>query len=349
MDGKTLLVLGATGLMGQRICAQAERLLPDVRLLRASRQFTESDSRRRIDIHREASLRVGLREVDAVINAVGPYEYDPTPLLAACQRAGAHYIDIAERPEFILAVAAACEREQITVAVASGCSTVPGLIQALVQRWRGDDRLARLRALLTMGTSNAVTPTLIYSLLRPLGRPGPTGERYFGRTTERRLTGWGLRRYGYYPSLFEHEGFGLDEWAVPLEFFAGFDRTVYVEAMRSMAPRLARMSDAGLLRLCRLLAPLARLARPLGTRMGSLLLEAIDERGEVWEQIEVRAEYEGLTVPALPSVWAAGRLLATNDPPSGPVSLNQLLTPQEVVDGLREAGHFVIFYRPGEE
>ena len=55
----------------------------------------------------------------------------------------------------------------------------------------------------------------------------------------------------------------------------------------------------------------------------------------------MRADREGLDIPALPSVWAVRLLLVSDDPPDGAVSLDRLFTPQEVAAWLRQEGYAV--------
>src|SRR5205807_3186622 len=126
----------------------------------------------------------GLAGADAVINAVGPFDYDPRPLVTACLAAGCHYVDIAETPDFIAAVEdAACPFADASppVHALSGCSTVPGLVQVLAQQWADHPEVRRLRILLGMGSNNPVSAALLYSLVKPLGTRAPDGTRYFSR------------------------------------------------------------------------------------------------------------------------------------------------------------------------
>jgi short subunit dehydrogenase-like uncharacterized protein len=63
-----------------------------------------------------ATLRDALADVAVVINAMGPYAYDPAPLLDASAAAGTHYIDLASEPEFLAAVQSWGERHQARTA-----------------------------------------------------------------------------------------------------------------------------------------------------------------------------------------------------------------------------------------
>src|SRR5690349_16595522 len=116
--------------MGRRIVGLARRLLPGVEVLRGwrhARPDTEPDSRA-VDLHDLRSLRAALAGVTAVINAVGPFDYNPSPLVRTCLAAGCHYVDIAETPAFLEKVEAAAGQAlgPLPVHAVGGCSTVPG-------------------------------------------------------------------------------------------------------------------------------------------------------------------------------------------------------------------------------
>jgi hypothetical protein len=344
---KTLLVLGATGVMGRRIVRLARRLVPDVRLLQASRRLgaKSQTGTRQVDIQDRSSLRRGLAGVDAAINAVGPFEYDPTALVQCCQEAGCHYVDIAEPDPFIEAVNQAAQRHATAdrpVCVVSGCSTVPGLVQVLVQHYASRWDLAGFRILLGMGSDNPSSPTLLYSLLRPLGMPAPDGSLYFARLVRKSLRHAGWRVYGRYPSAFDRAGIRVGGRMVPATFYAGLDRVV-LGCVLCLAARVApRLSDRDLHSLCRLVQPWLAIVRRFGTPVGILSVECLDAQGRVVDEIEVRARREALNVPALPSVWAVRRLLEQRDVLSaGPMSLHQLLSPAQATSWLGQEGYAV--------
>jgi hypothetical protein len=334
---QTLLVLGATGVMGRRIVALARRLLPGVRVLRASHRPRHDT--RSVDIHNAESLRPALRDVGAVINSVGPFEYDPEPLLAACAEARCDYVDIAETPLFIDWVE---ELARGPIRVVSGCSTVPGLVTVLAQHWAGRDEVQRVRVFLGMGSRNPASAALLYSLVRPLGRPAPDGDIYFQSLVRRRLRGLPPRLYGKYPSAFDRHGLRIGSRTVPAVFHAGMDRQWLSRALWCAARVVPALSDARLAGFCRLAQPAMPIVGALGTPVGVLSVEALDRQGRLVDEIEVRARRHGLNIPALPAVWAVRRLLAPEPlPHTGALRLEELFTPEQAVDWLRAEGYHV--------
>jgi hypothetical protein len=334
-----LLVLGATGVMGVRLVALARRLLPGVAVLRGwrhARPDREPDARA-VDLHDPASLRAALAGVAAVINAVGPFDYDPAPVVRTCLEAGCHYVDIAETPEFIDRVETAATPGR--ACALSGCSTVPGLVRVLAQHWAGRPDVRQVRVFLGMGSRNPVSPALLYSLLQPLTGRAPDASRYFGRLRRKRLRRLPARLYGRYPSAFDRHGIRLGDRVLPATFYAGFDRGYLGYVLCAAARLVPRLPPEQLRSLCRLAQPSMPLVQALGTPVGVLSIEGLDGSGRVATEIEVRAAREGLTVPALPAVWAIRRLL---DPeplsPAAPLRLEHLLTAEQAAAWLQEAG-----------
>lgn len=306
-----VLVLGGRGFMGRRIVRLLTESLPDVEVLTGGR--SESNDRR-LDVYAPEDHYAALRDVDVLINTVGPFDYDPSPIVGACTDTATHYIDIAETYEWVESIRARGESEG---AVMPGCSTVPGLIDVFARHWPG----RRIRAQLSIGTNNASSPALLYSMLRPVGRRHARG-RWFSHTWPREHEGLLPRRYGNYPGCGHDFGFG-------------FDRRAYTTALWLLAPVVAGMPDWLLKAAAAAGNAMAPLARPLGTTIGILSLDALDDTGDVIGSIEVRANANGLDVPAWPSVWATELLLRDPRPATG---LPELLTPQEASARLRASG-----------
>jgi hypothetical protein len=342
---KTLLVLGASGEMGRRIVRLARRLLSGVLVVEASRHADPGDpGQRRVDIHAHDSLPRVLADVDALVNAVGPFEYDPTPLVAACLDAGCHYIDIAETAGFLLAVERAARDRRAggrPACVVSGCSTIPGLVQVLVQQWADREDVRGVRILLSMGSANPITPTLLFSLLRPLGARADDGSRYFDRLVRKAPLDASPRLYGLFPSSFDTAGIRMGGRMLPATLHAGLDRDMLDRVLWLSAKVLPAMSSRLLMRFCRLAHPLMSPVRALGTPVGILSIEALGEGGCLLDEIEVRASREGLDIPALPSVWAARRLLGEDVLPGRAMTLDRLFAPREAASWLRQEGYLV--------
>ena len=105
----TVLVVGATGELGERVCRLLRRWTPSVRVVGANRSGRGHPDFpvQRVDVRDERSLAPALAGVSLVVNAVGPYLYDPAPLVRACVRARAHLVDLAEDLAWFGAVAEA--------------------------------------------------------------------------------------------------------------------------------------------------------------------------------------------------------------------------------------------------
>jgi hypothetical protein len=336
-----LLVLGATGVMGVRLVALARRLLPGAPVLRGwrhARPDREPDARA-VDLHDAASLRAALAGVAAVINAVGPFDYDPAPVVRTCLEAGCHYVDIAETPEFIDRVGeVAGQAGHRSAHAVSGCSTVPGLVAVLAQQWAGRPDVRQVRVFLGMGSRNPASPALLASLLEPLRGRAPDGSRYFARLVRRRLRRLPARLYGRYPSAFDRRGLRVGDRVLPATFHAGFDRGYLGVALWGAARLVPHLSPARLRSLCRLAQAGMPLVQALGTPVGVLSVEGLDAAGRVVAEIEVRAAREGLNVPALPAVWAVRRLLEAPPVSVASPGLEQLVTPDQAVAWLRQEG-----------
>ena len=341
---KSVLVLGATGVMGRRVLALARHRLADARVIAASRSASRVDaSARRVDLRETTALPAALEDVDLVVNAVGPYHYDPAPLVAACVETRTHYADLAETPRFLEDVgrtAEAAGAAERGVCIVPGCSTVPGLVQLLASAWSERQDVASLDAWLSLGSRNPVARGLLNGLLAPLGREMPEGGRAFARTT-RRPGGPRHLRYGRYPAALPERGLRLGERSVPLRFHVGFDRAWLTRGLRLAAPATARLREPGLRRLAALAMPFATGLRALGTPRGSLVLEAHDADGECLDRIEIQVERGGLDVPASPPVWLAERLRTGAPPRAGLLELSDVVRLGDAVAALREAGHVV--------
>lgn len=342
----TVVVLGATGAMGERVCQGLRRWAPGVLVVGANRSGTghRDFPVRPADVTRAATLAPVLRGADLLVNAVGPYAYDPTPAVQACIDAGVHYVDLAEGRAFVSAVVRAARARgaaRAGIVVAPGASTVPGLVTLLATRWRMDADVAALSAWLSMGSRNPVSRGLLTGLLAPLGRPDAEGRRWFTRLARLETDGRRLA-FGRYPIALPDAGMPMAVRRVPVRLHVGFDRAALTAALVAAAPLLGRLPPGAVARLAGALRPLAALARPFGTHRGVLAVVARDAAGAERGRIEVRARRRGLDVPALPPVWIAARLHAEGALPArGAAGLADLVTLEDAVARLRAAGYEV--------
>ncbi|MFY9224038.1 MAG: saccharopine dehydrogenase NADP-binding domain-containing protein, partial [Blastocatellia bacterium] len=306
-----VLVIGATGVIGQRIVKLANRLLPKVEIIKACRKIPKQDSSfRQVDIFNQESLEKVLVDINVVINTVGPFEYNPELLLNACFKANCHYIDIAETANFIRQVENIAFKNSSYIV--TGCSTVPALIETIAQIWKEEKNLAEIRAFLSMGSNNSVSPTLIYSLLRPLGKLDKNNTKYFAQLIKKSFPQAGKRLYGNYPSAFELTGIKINNQLFPANFYVGFDKTAYSYLLFLASKILPKIPDNLLFNLSKIANLFTPIIKSIGSPTGILLVEALDKNQNILDKIEILANSEGLNIPALPSVWTAKKLLENN-------------------------------------
>jgi hypothetical protein len=341
-----VLLLGASGGMGRRIAAlwssqgSGVPLRLGVRRREAMASFGPGAQAVIARLEEPATLRGALSNVTVVINAMGPYAYDPAPVLDACAAAGAHYIDLASEPEFLAAVHSWGERPGVRIAICSGASTMPGLIELSAAHLA--QRLSTVptafEVFLSMGSANRLTPGLLASLTLPLGMRlrSPEGGLCYRQLRRGNLHGLGPRLFGRYPSPFDEQGLSLAEWRVPTRFWVGLDRSWIVYALQALSYLRPRFRDRSWVVVVEKARPLAGLVNRVGGRIGGLRIEGLDATGNVLGAVNYGAPQEALNIPALPAVWAARALLDVAHPGVRP--LRTLVTFEEAAHSLRAHG-----------
>ena len=324
-----IYVVGSRGLMGKRVLQLLQDELPRDQIVPLTRK-EPIHSQRHVDLHHPDALE--LQPGDVVVNAVGlhPLQVNPYPMITHCLRSGAHYIDLAESLDIHelgrQAVTAFTAEGTPRSAVVQGCSTIPAMVDVLLPAAGGTERTV----LLSVGLKNEISVSLMYGLLRPLGRHHASG-RWWTETTSRRLFDGSLRRYG------SHPGSWTDGTT---QFFCGFDRRFAYWVLRAGLALTSRMSDDALVALCKAALPLAFPGgQVVGTPRGSLRFEQHRSR-HLTETVEVRAERDGLLVPSLPAVWAARELVGRRDV-AGLTNLGELIDRDAIVDELQRRGYEV--------
>lgn len=345
---KTVVVLGATGEMGGRVCRLIRRLTPTALLIGANRSGTGHAEFpiHQVDIgDREGLLRL-LENADLVVNAVGPYDYDPAPIVHAAISAQCHYADLAERLDFIEAVERVAEQRGAAksgVVLVPGCSTVPGLVAALAQRWKAEDRVSGISAYLSMGSRNPVSPGLLAGMLEPIGREGP-GGRWFGRLWDHQTLDGRDLRYGSYPIALPDSHLAIGHRSLPVRFFMGFDRGWLNRLLKAAAPLIGSFGTKRRAAFARLAMPMLALVRMVGTERGVLSVVGEDADGREVGRVEVVADTNGLDIPALPAAWLVQALIRDGWLAApGVRGLDRVVNAEAAVAQLVDAGYAVPF------
>jgi hypothetical protein len=341
-----VLLLGANGGMGRRIAAlwQSEDSSVPLRLgVRRRETLGDPGPNAEVVIARlddPASLRSAMTDAAVVINGIGPYVYDPAPLLDACAAAGAHYVDLASEPDFLAAARSWAERDRANIAVCPGASTMPGLIElsaAHLTELIGAVPVA-FDVFLSMGSANRLTAGLLASLTIQLGAPlrSPEGGISYRQLRRRQLHGVGTRLFGRYPSPFDERGLSVQNQSVATRFWVGLDRSWIVHALRALSYLRPRFRDRTWTALAEKMRPLVAGANMVGGYVGGLRIEALDEARNVLAAVNYLAQREALNIPAMPSGWAARALL--RDPRAGYRPLRELITFEKAAAALRSHG-----------
>jgi len=343
-----VVVLGATGEMGERAARLIQRWVPSARVVGANRSGRGHPDFpvRAVDVADEAALRSLLQEALLCVNAVGPYRWDPAPLVRACVAERCHYVDLAEDLGFLGRVVAAARvagAQQAQVSFVPGASTVPGLVQLLSTRWAERSDVVAVSAFLSLGSANPVSRGLLAGLIQPLGRPLPRGPgKAFGSLAPARTSDGQSLLVAPYPAPWPAHGMRIGSRHVAARFYVGFDRAWMTRLLHRAAPLLGLVPEQRVASLAPLLLPFVRALRPLGTPRGVLVVVAGDAEGRELDRVEVHAEANGLDIPAAPPVWVAAKLAAGSFPPSGVASLGNAVDPAEAIAWLERAGYAVL-------
>jgi Saccharopine dehydrogenase NADP binding domain len=350
-----VVVFGAGGELGARVCRLVARVEgAEIVGVSRSARGPAGVAMQRGDVTDAAGIAQLLRPRDLVVNCVGPFHYDPAPLVAACVVAAAHYCDLADDVGFAERAREAARRSGALAAgvlACTGASTVPGLAGLLAGAFAGSPRaheIARVSAYLSVGSGNPVSAGLLASLLAPLGRALPDGTRCFGELRALRAGDGRTLRFGAYPAAFAEGVVSIGARAVPVSLHFGFDRAALTTLLALLAPALARLPKRGVARLARGLLPFARVVRVFGTPSGLLALVAEDVAGRELARLELAARAHGLDIPAAPPAWIAARLARGESLPPGAAELADVVALPDAVGWLRANGDRTLSSTPPE-
>jgi hypothetical protein len=254
-----------------------------------------------LDLTRLERLTEGARGCAAVACAAGPFQALPPALPAAVVAAGAHWLDIADDPTWLLPLLA--DRGLSATAAAAGLAVLPGLsttpaLSGVLVRW-GLQRLPharRARVTLFIGNRNAKGAGAVASLLSahpgdarrvrlPVGRsvahPGPIPVA----SALKLPTRGGIAEEGAMITAsslrFDTADAALlrQELGIAAEFRVAFEWGAAGRLVAALAPLGARLGASGRLRLARVLSCLARPFGRAGSDRGYIQAELRDGAG----------------------------------------------------------------------
>ena len=293
-DRKRIVLVGASGVFGQRLAAMIARW-PDVVLVLAARNTPPLEalarslegSPARIEVaalDRSQPGRLAALSPWTVVDAAGPFQGQTYAFPRAVLAAGAHYVDLADARDFVAGFEAALDAEARAAGrwAITGASSTPALSHAaldvLTQGW---SRIDRIEAAISPGARAPRGLSVVRAILAWAGAP----MRVFiqGRWIAR--PGWSDPRRTAFPGLGRRwtslaETPDLD--LLPARFHprraATFRAGLELPALHLGLWLLSLLRRIGLVRtlepLAVLLGEAAGLVAPLGSDRGGMVVSA---------------------------------------------------------------------------
>ena len=337
MNADRILIAGGSGVFGQHL---ARELLASTQahLVIAGRDIGRAESVCRslgeegrvepvaLDLADPASLERAARGCVAVACTAGPFQGLPLSLPGAAVRAGAHWLDIADAPGWVLPLLNDRSLDQAArsagVAIMTGLSSVPS-VSGTLARW--------CHARLPEGRHGSVT---LFIGNRNEKGPGATASALISGFRD---PGWvtlpiGRRRAYRFQTpdaeLFRRD-FGLEaEFRVALEW-AYLGR--WAAALGRLTPLVGRRRQT---RLARWLSELSRPFARFGTESGIVQVEVWDDAGEA----VAAAAIAGQRLVVLPCALALQAILEGRVTGGGVLHPAAWLPADELLAGLRSRG-----------
>jgi saccharopine dehydrogenase-like NADP-dependent oxidoreductase len=355
-----ILVLGAYGFFGSRICAALAKN-PRIQLILAGRDVSKATAAayqlglsanhaRAVDAtHPQLALHLRKLGVTTLIHTAGPFQDQGYEVARAAIQAGCHYFDLADGRAFVNGIIKLdAEARAAGVSVVSGASSLPAITSAVVDRYRGE--FSRLDAIRIGITSGAVLPGIatIRAILGYCGKQFRTLEN--GAWID--VHGWLDTRVHEFPKALGPRRLGrcdvpdLDllpqrySGVKTVSFHAGFASTTG----HQLVERLALLVKKGQLKSA------LPFARPLYT-LGRWLKPLFSDRGGMFVRIEglhhangaphaltwnlLARENHGPQIPCAPSIALANKLASGAKLPAGAMPCMGLLTVDELMAPLK--------------
>jgi saccharopine dehydrogenase-like NADP-dependent oxidoreductase len=354
-----ILVLGAYGFFGSRICTALVRN-PRVQLILAGRDLAKAtalayqlgltaDRARELDAA-DPQLALELRKlgVTLVIHTAGPFQGQRYDVARAAIKAGSHYFDLADGRAFVAGITALdAEARAAGVSIVSGVSSLPALSSAVADRYQ--DQFARLDGIHIGITSGSVLPGVatLRAILGYCGKPFRTLEGGAWITVH----GWLDTRVHEFPktvgprpiSRCDVPDLDLLAQRYPgvktVSFHAGFASSLGHKVVERLAILVRDGHLESAAPFARVLSILGRWMQPLISDRGAMFvrLEGLHENGAplglTWNL--VARENEGPNIPCAPAIALANKVAAGAKLPAGAMPCMGLLTVEELMEPLK--------------
>jgi hypothetical protein len=354
-----VLVLGAYGFFGSRICAGLAKN-PRIRLILAGRDLAKAtaaayqlglsaNNARAIDAtNPELALQLRKLGVNVLIHTAGPFQGQGYEVARAAIKAGCHYLDLADGRAFVSGIVRLDpEARAAGVSVVSGVSSLPALTSAVVDKYRG--AFKRLDVIRIGITSGAVIPGI--ATLRAV--LGYCGKRF--RTLENGawidVYGWldtrqhdfskavGVRRI----SRCDVPDLDLLPLRYPgvktVSFHAGFASNTAHQLVEHLATFVKDGRLKSAVPFARSLYTVGRWMQTVFSERGAMFvrLEGLHENGApyaiTWNL--VARENHGPNVPCAASIALVNKIAAGAKLPAGAMPCLGLLTVEEILAPLK--------------
>ena len=354
-----VLVLGAYGFFGSRICAALARN-PRIHLILAGRDLAKAtaaayqlglsaEHARAIDsTHPQLALQLRKLGIGSLIHTAGPFQQQGYQVARAAIQAGSHYFDLADGRAFVTGIVRLdAEARAAGVTVVSGASTVPALTSAVVDRYLG--QFSRLDAIRIGLTSGGVIPGVatLRGVFSYCGKSFRTLEN--GAWIE--VSGWLDTQEHPFPKSIGTRL--ISRCDVPdldllpqryagvktVSFHAGFASSTAHKIIERLAALVKQGHLESALPFARPLSIVGRWLRPLFSDRGGMfvMLEGLHENGAplslTWNL--VARENDGPNIPCAAAIALANKIAAGIPLPSGAMPCMGLLTVDELMEPLK--------------
>jgi hypothetical protein len=354
-----ILVLGAYGFFGSRICTALARN-KRIHLILAGRDLTKAtaaayqlglsaDHARAVDAtHPQLAQQLRKLGVNMLIHTAGPFQDQGYEVARAAIEAGCHYLDLADGRAFVTGITRLDVAARAAgVSVISGVSSLPALTSAVVDRYRGE--FFRLDAIRIGITSGAAIPGV--ATLRAI--LGYCGKRF--RTLE---NGVWIDVYGWldthqhefpkavgarYLSRCDIPDLDLFPQRYPgvktVSFHAGFASGTAHKLVERLALLVRSRRLRSAVPFAGAIEKLGRWLKPFFSDRGAMFvrLEGLHENRAplslTWNL--VARENDGPNVPCAAAIALANKIAAGERLPAGAMPCMGLLTVDELMEPLK--------------